>query len=210
MKREILAAIITVLMVGGIGVGYYLYQTLANPTPGVVQTTYAATNPNLGIHLSLSLNGTTARLGGRISFQAFVYNDLGRENNVTASSDWTIPRLIMDPCGPVDSPVAVVTIRGHFDEANVSSAPTPEFGVGCTTVAGGISGYSFQAYGDQAYVIGVNQECVPTGCMMGIGFSGTIFGYLSDGQTSPFVHGAYTVVAEDEWGDMAMAPFTVS
>jgi hypothetical protein len=115
----------------------------------------------------------------------------------------------MDPCGPVDAPVATVTIPGHFDIANISSATTPEFGVGCTTVEGGVKGYSFQPYSDQASVIGGSQGCIPPGCMMGIGHSGTIVGYLSNGQATAFVHGVYTVVAEDEWGDIALVSFTV-
>lgn len=203
--------IIAALVITGLGGGFYLYQTSGPPASEGVQTTYTATNSALGIHLSVSLNATAIQHGGRIGFQAFVYNDLGKENNVSASSDWSLPRLIMNPCGPVDSPVAVVTIPGHYDGANLSSAPTPEFGVGCTTMTGGISGYSFQAYSDSAYVIGGNMGCEPSPClpMMDIGSSGTIVGYLSGGQASPFVHGAYTVVVEDEWGDTAVASFTV-
>ena len=177
---------------------------------GVSQTTYTASNSNLGIDLSFSLNATATQPGGRVDFQAFVYNELGRENNVSASSIWSIPRLIMDPCGPVDSPVAVVTIPGHYDEENLSSAPTPEYGAGCTTVEGGIRSYSFQPYSDYAYVIGGSERCIPSPCLMGIGYSGTFVGYVNNGQASPFVRGVYTVVAEDEWGDVALASFTVS
>lgn len=199
--------LIAALDVAGLGGGFYLYQTSGPPTSGSVRTTYTATNPVLGIHLSVSLNATSIQPGGRVGFQAFVYNDRGKENNVSASSDWSLPRLIMNPCGPVDAPVAVATIPGHYDEANVSSAPTPEFGVGCTTVSGGITGYSFQAYSDMAYVIGGNQQCEPFPCLpqMEIGSSGTVVGYLGNGQASPFIHGVYTIVVEDEWGDMAVA-----
>jgi hypothetical protein len=213
VKQELVALVITALILGGLGVGYYVYQNSgpSNPccTTAVSPTIYTASNPNLEIHLSLALNATAIQPGGRIGFQAFVYNDLGRENNVSASSDWSMPRLIMDPCGPVDSPVAVVTIPGHYDEANISSAPSPEFGVGCSTVEGGVKYYSFQPYSNMASVIGGSQGCIPSPCMMDVGSSGTSIGYLNNGQASPFVHGVYTIVVEDEWGDMAVASFTV-
>jgi len=209
MKQAVLASLVAGLVIVGLGVAYF-YETSGHPNTGTNSTTYTASNPNLGIHLSFSLNATATKPGGRIGFQAFVYNDLGRENNVSASSNWSIPRLVMDPCGPVDSPVAVVTIPGHYDEANLSSAPSPEFGFGCTTVEGGVKNYSFQPYSDMAYVIGGSQGCAPSLCRMGVGYTGTVFGYLNNGQASPFMRGVYTVVAEDEWGDLALAPLTVT
>lgn len=208
MKEAVLASIIVVLVIAGLGVSYYLNGPSSPPTSCC--TTSTATNPELGIQLTLSLNATATRPGGHIGFQAFIRNDLGSENNVSASNGWSIPRLI-SPCSPVGLPFAVVTISGHYEETNVSSAPTPQPGVDCTTTAGRVTGYSFQANSSSAYVIRDGQFCGPPPCvpMMVIGTSGVIVGYMSNGQASPFVRGSYTVVVEDEWGDMALASFTV-
>jgi hypothetical protein len=212
LKREILALVVAVLVVGGLGVGYY-YQTSRHPNTGVAQTTYTASNPNLGIRLTISLNASTIRVGEEVNYSASVENTRSSENNVSSASNWAVPGLIFTACAsPTDSPIAYAILRGYYVSGNISKAPSVNYGMMCTTVSGGVTVYSFQATSDRASVIG---DCNPNPC-----FTRPVSTWrpLSEYPTGVgaevswvgFTKGAYTVVAEDEWGDIALASFTVT
>jgi hypothetical protein len=212
LKREVLALVVAVLVVGSLG-GYYFYQTSGHPNTGIARTTYTASNPNLGIRLTISLNATTIRIGGTINYSASVYNTRPSQNNVSSASNWAIPRLISTACGtsPTDSPIAYAIMRGHYESGNISKAPSINSGMMCTTVMGGVKVYSFQPTSDVASVIG---DCNPNPCFTRPVSTWRPFSqYPGGGGPEPwanFTTGVYTVVAEDEWGDLAMASFTVA
>ncbi len=200
-----------VLVVGGLGVGYYVSQTSGHPNTGVAQTTYTATNPNLGIRLTISLNASNIRVGGAVNYSASVYNTRPSENNVSSASSWAIPGLIDTATGPTDSPIAYAIMPGYYVSSNISKAPSIDYGMCCSTVMGGVAVYSFQAMSDKASVIG---NCNPNPC-----FTRPVSTWRSLSQYptgvgggvhwESFTAGVYTVVAEDEWGDVALASFTV-
>jgi hypothetical protein len=211
MRNGAIATMLVVVVVGGLGVGYYFYQASGLPNTGVASTTYVASNPDLGIRLVISLNTSTTHVGGSVNYTASVYNTRQSENNVSSASDWAIPRLISTPCGPSDSPIAYAIMQGYYVSGNISKAPRVNYGMMCTTVMGGVTVYSFQPSSDIASVVG---NCSPNPCFTGPLSTWRPFDqYPSGGAAEPwakFTAGAYTVVAEDEWGDLALASFTVT
>lgn len=203
-----------VLVIGGLGVGYYyFYQASGHPNTGVASTIYTASNPSLGIRLTISLNAATTHVGGTINYSASVYNTRPSQNNVSSASNWAIPRLISTACGtsPTDSPIAYAIMRGRYDSDNISKAPSINYGMMCSTVMGGVKVYSFQPTSEVASVIG---DCNPNPCFTKPvstwrEFSGYPSG-VAEVNWVKFTAGVYTVVAEDEWGDIALASFTVT
>lgn len=207
---------VAALVVGGLSVGYYFYQTLGQPIlcchTTVNSPAYTASNPNLGIRLTISLNGSTIQVGESVNYTASVFNTRSSENNVSSASNWAIPRLVSTACGPTDSPIAYAILPGHYVPGNISKAPSIDYGVMCSTVMGGVSVYSFQPTSDAASVFG---NCSPNPCFTKpVSTWRTIGGYPSgvgsEGSWVNFKAGAYAVVAEDEWGDIALASFTVT
>jgi hypothetical protein len=207
----VLALVVAVVVFGGLGAAYYLYQPPVNT--GVNSTIYVASNPNLGIRLTISLNATRIHIGGTVNYSASVFNMRPSENNVSSASNWAIPRLISTACGtsPTDSPIAYAILPGYYVPDNISKAPSVNNGMMCTTVLGGVTTYSFQPSSDIASVIG---NCSPNPCFTKPISTWRPFSqYSSGGGAEPFVNftpGAYTVVAEDEWGDIALVSFMVT
>jgi len=214
LKQEVLALVVAMLVIGGLGVAYS-YYSLQNPLgTTTLRTAYSATNPNLGIRLIMSLNASTIHVGGTVNYSARADNTRPSENNVSSASNWAIPRLISTACGtsPTDSPIAYAIVPGYYVSDNISKAPSINYGMMCTTVMGGVTAYSFQPSSDIASVIG---NCNPNPCFTipvstWRPFSGYPSGVGSDVNWVNFKAGVYTVVAEDEWGDIAMASFTVT
>ncbi|HEV2226236.1 MAG TPA: hypothetical protein VGR56_05455 [Nitrososphaerales archaeon] len=215
MKREVLTLVVAVLVVGGLGVGYYFYQPPGHPSTGVSQTTYTASNPNLGIRLTIWLNASAIHVGGAVNYSASVYNTRPSENNVSSASNWAIPGLIYTATGATDSPIAYAVMPGYYVSNNISKAPSIDYGMCCTTVMGGVTMYSFQPTSDIASVYASVAHCNSNPCFTRpvstwrllsqyqIGVGGGVH-WVS------FTAGVYTVVAEDEWGDFALASFTVA
>jgi len=185
--------------------------TNSSTSGGAAQTTYSASNPTLGIRLTISLNASTIPAGGAVNYSASVYNTRPSENNVSSASNWAIPGLIVTAAGPTDSPIAYAVMPGYYVSGNISKAPSIDYGMCCTTVMGGITTYSFQAMSDKASVFGIGNcnpcftKPVSTWRLLSEYFTGVGIG----AHGVSFAAGVYTVVAEDEWGDVALASFTV-
>jgi hypothetical protein len=114
---------------------------------------------------------------------------------------------VIDGAGPTDSPIAYAVVQGFYTSANISSAPTVEYGPGGTTVMQGIKSYAFQPKSDVASVMG---PCGPDACFTkSMSSSGFFNGYWSRQQILAFTPGTYTVVVADEWGQVATSSFTV-
>ena len=212
MRNGAIAIVLVVLVLGGLGVGYYLYQTSSLPTTGANSPTYTASNPDLGIRLTVSLNASTIQVGGSVNYTASVFNTRHSVNNVSSASNWAIPGLIMTATGPTDSPIAYAVMPGHYVSGNISKAPSIDYGICCTTVMGGITVYSFRPISDIASVIG---SCNPNPCFTRPvstwrPFDSYPSGVGAEVQWVKFTAGVCTVVAEDEWGDVALVSFTVT
>jgi len=186
-------------------------QTTTSFSTFVNSTTYAVENPTLGLRLIVSLNASTVPIGGAVNYSASVYNTRPSMNNVSYASNWAIPDLIETATGPTDSPIAYAVMPGYYVSSNISKAPSIDYGICCTTVQGGLTVYSFQPTSDVASVFG---SCSHDPCFTR---SVSTWRLLSEYPTGvgaavhwvSFTAGVYTVVAEDEWGDIALASFTV-
>jgi len=212
MRNVVVASVLVVLVVGSLGVGYFFYQGSGHPNKGVSPTTYTASNPSLGIRLVISLNTSTIHSSDTVNYSASVYNTRPSVNNVYSASNWAMPSLIMTATGPTDSPIAFAVMPGHYVSGNISEAPSIDYGICCTTVMGGITVYSFQPMSDNASVVG---SCNPNPCFTRPvstwrPFDSYPSGIGAEVQWVKFTTGVYTVVAEDEWGDVALASFTVA
>jgi len=112
----------------------------------------------------------------------------------------------MGPCGPTDSPIAFAVVQGFYTPLNISYARI-QYGMGCTTVMGGVRFYLFQPVSNVVSVFG---SCSPNPCFTKPMISSrSLNGYWSGNQYLSFTPGVYTVAVADEWGDFEVAHFTV-
>jgi len=159
-----------------------------------------------GLTLNLSLNASSIPVGHEIAFTTSLFNTRATENNVSSASNWGLPHLVMGPCGPTDSPIAFAVVQGFYTPLTISDARI-QYGMGCTTVMGGVRFYLFQPVSNVASVFG---SCSPNPCFTKpIVSSRSLNGYWSGNQYLSFTPGGYTVVVADEWGDFQVAHFTV-
>src|SRR5579875_3412597 len=127
-------ATVTVVIIISATVGTYVaLNPAAQRTTTTANTSSAFSGSLTGLELRLSLNASTINLGDSISFNATVFNTQATENNLSSISDWTVPQLIIGPCGPTDAPIAFAVIQGYYTQDNVSQAPRVGYGVECTT-----------------------------------------------------------------------------
>ena len=185
--------------------------SLAASTSTVTSTTTVSsciTASAAALTLSLSLTSSSIIAGNGIGFNASLFNTSCGENDVPSASNWGVPELVIGPAGPTASPIAFAVVPGFYTSANISSAPTIQYGVFGTTVQQGIKSYAFQPRSDVASVMicGAN-PCFTNTKSMSI--SGGFNGYWSKQEILAFTPGTYTVVVADQWGHVATASFTV-
>ena len=206
---------VAALVIGSLGAGYYFYRA-SGPTTAVNSTAYTASNQNLGIRLVVSLNASTIHVGDAVNYTASVYNTRSSVNNVSSASNWAMPGLIMTACGPTDSPIAYAIVPGYYVPGNISKAPSVNYGMMCTTVMGGVMIYSFQPSSNIASVYASSvTHCNSNPCFTRPVSTERVFSAYPNGVGAEanwvnFTTGVYTVVAQDEWGDIALASFMVT
>ncbi|MDE1853741.1 MAG: hypothetical protein KGI38_08345 [Thaumarchaeota archaeon] len=162
----------------------------------------------------LSLNATRMVSGHYISIRALINNTLPLILSVNGSSDLPWSHL----GGPCLAYAGIAILRGHYTQTNFT-AGTPlqlyPFGLIIPCLETQSDHYVFQPLSDQALL---GNGAIFT---MGDGFGGT--GYYAPGQTcdptvafcgnekvTPFEPGTCTVVAGDEWGQLALGYFQVT
>ena len=159
-----------------------------------------------GLTLNLSLNASSIRAGHEIAFTASLFNTRTTAYNLSSASNWALPYLVIGPCGPTDSPIAFAVVQGFYTPLNISYARV-QYGIGCSTLMGGIRFYLFQPVSNVVSVFG---SCNPNPCFTEPMISSrSLNGYWSGNQYLSFTSGVYTVVVADEWGDFQVAHFTV-
>ena len=159
-----------------------------------------------GLILNLSLNASSIRVGHEIAFTASLFNPRTTAYNISSASNWALPYLVIGPCGPTDSPIAFAVVQGFYTPLNISYARV-QYGIGCSTLMGGIRFYLFQPVSNVVSVFG---SCSPNPCFTKpMVSSRSLNGYWSGNQYLSFTPGVYTVVVADEWGDFQVAHFTV-
>lgn len=199
------------------------------PTIGITTPSASAINPSNGLRLDLQLSNTTEGINVTVG----MYNTLNRINNVTSASDWAIySNSLIDICNnqvaafavyqgnygagnfTTGSPLAIDNVRGGSTcpvlspsviyslspDSGVASAPAGAFGPSPgsknVTLSYTTSGYSTCGVGTPSF-----EPSDASGlwlCPQDTGF-----------KFNPFPPGTYTVVALDQWGDVAVLYFEV-
>jgi hypothetical protein len=188
------------------------YTVTSEPT----QTATAANDSTDGLQLQLSLNTSSSSANGiTVSVSVDDYNSLASINNLTAADAWplALSGLNGPPCWPGNYPVGLAIAEGYYTSSNVTAAKfldlvNPQAMYGCPAEFAPIVGYLFQPTNDTAAIYGFcgANQCLTEKVSVGV----TADGYWSQGGAlTSFPRGVYTVAAEDEWGHLVLAYFTV-
>lgn len=190
------------------------------------QTAKTVSNPSNGLELRLYLNASSlSATGVNVSLFADVYNPSSSIANVTSADDWVVPLNGSEgvPCGDEGQTVGFAIAEGYYTASNVTAAklldlvnpgityscPAGYFGYGSPTgdlfLPMSDSGTSYGCIGVSPCLAGLNATAtydpVPV----------TITGYWShENAFTSFSGGAYTVLAEDEWGALVLSYIRVS
>jgi hypothetical protein len=188
------------------------------------QTTTIATNPTNGLELRLFLNASSSSPAG-VSIGAFadVYNPSPSTANVTSANDWVLPLGYDDgaPCGNIGQTVGFAIAQGYYTSSNVTAAkplvlvnPAVHYSCALYFGYGSPAGDLFLPMSDS----GTSYDCIGVSpCLTGWNATATfgpspitITGYYLGSTLTSFSGGTYTVLAEDEWGALALAYFHAS
>jgi predicted secreted protein len=180
--------------------------TQVNITEGLTLTNQSAG----GLMVRLELNSPRITSGATVGISVSDYNPSPSVLNLSEESAWALDGLSTGACPSLLYPFGIAIFQGRYTDANVSLAlPLRIFPVvPCPMLVRYITGYQFQPTSDNATVLpGTGKVPMATG----VSVSGTYYtgGNQPNGLT-PFSPGTYTVVAGDEWGNLALAYFIVA
>lgn len=196
---------------------------------GVAVASASAVNPSNGLRLYLELSNTTQGINVTVG----VRNTLAKTDNVTSANDWaTYSNSLIDICDnqmaafavyqggygagnlTAGSPLAIYNVRGAASCPALSSSVVYSFGPDS-----GVASVSPGAFASGPSTMNVTLSYAATGyytCSAGA------LSFKSDGASglwscpaggsydfNPFPPGTYTVVAFDQWGDVATLHFEV-
>ncbi len=180
--------------------------TQVNITEGFTLTNQSAG----GLLVRLELNSSRIASGATVGINVSDYNPSPMELNLSKEAAWALDGLSTGGCPSLYYPFGIAVFQGRYTSANVSQAvPLRIFPVvACPMLVRYITGYLFQPMSDNATVLpGTGEVPMATG----VSVSGT---YNTTGnqlnRLTPFTPGTYTVVAGDEWGNLAFAYFVVA
>jgi len=197
-------------------------SSVSSTTSGdTTQTRATVTDSIDNMELRLSLN--TSSSSSEVNMSIFVdeYNPRASTNNVTAANDWFAPLNYLDgaPCGDDGPTVGFAIAQGYYNSSNATAAKfldlvNPGVTYNCPLYLGygNPTGFIFQPMSDMAASYGCNQQrCMSGSVSTGTSGWGAVTGYWNQGGAFvSFPRGTYTVLGEDEWGNSALAYFTVS
>jgi len=182
------------------------------PTYSMIETNVSAINSTLGLSLQLFAAPSNGSLDN-LSISTEVVGARNVSTNVTVDNDWPSVANSFGICGaPEQIGVGFGIFQGYYDQSNYTNA-TPLYlyniseTYSCTTVTYGNFTYSFQPHSYVAELVNFSvphyNESIYTG--------GLVAGYWQLGGTyQVFPAGNYTIMAADEWGQVAFLYFTVT
>ncbi len=194
----------------------------AHPSPTSNSTgTATATDRGLGIELVLSVTPSQGPRATSFEVNATVWNTLSRPNNVTGVGDYH--GVQVNPlCNT--GPVTFEVLRGYYTLANFTAGDVLGIhgvqNMMCTVPTSALSYYVFQPNSDR--FAGPSPQVQMTGAQSGAAAGAVTSRAATAGMSlvnvyssgfanpEPFPAGAYTVVAADNWGQLAAAHFTVT
>lgn len=239
MRREGLAALVAILVVASLGIGYLsgtstrATETMTSVststvtstatsvstetsvfTHGILVPTSSASTLNPLTGLSLDLNLST-NANGQVVVTAYEFNTLDRVNNVSLADSWPTNTTYLfqwfrwaqysDYCTLGDYLAGYEVLQGNYELNNFTSGTSvwlqPFAGLsGCGELECPTpTYYTFAPLSEADAVSGT--------------FVGSWTGpplYNGTPAYSPFASGSYTVVASDEWGQVAILHFIVA
>ena len=192
------------------------YTVTGEPTYTTTEVSDSTNSLQLRLLLSISSSWSS---GVTVNATVDDYNTLASTNNVTVANEWVVALSGMNglPCWQNSYPVGIAIARGYYTASNVTSAnfldlvnPNATFACpGYFSAFGDVAGYVFQPMSDMAASYGcvAVRPCLTQEVSTGV----TVTGYWGQSGTfTYFPRGTYTVLAEDEWGNLAIAYFTVA
>lgn len=229
-RRAIGTTLIVVPIIIVVTIGAVAFVTIDSPS-GLSGTTSSTTSPDSqrtavtsstgdsisssastnGLRLVLNISQSSIIEGGGVSIQASIFNTLPTRVNLAASNGMS---LSLGPCS--QSPLGVDIAEGNYDAANLSEATFlnlyepgpyfcgPEFFVSAWSFApmsDNVTAVSLQPVGPGNATVGENMSTAPAAANL------YYTGYWTGESFSSFSPGAYTLVAEDEWGQVAVLHF---
>jgi hypothetical protein len=172
---------------------------------------FALTNQSAGgLIIRSELNSSRIASGATVGITVSDYNPSSMELNLSKESVWAVDGLSTGGCPSLYFPFGIAVYQGRYTSANLSQAvPLQIFpATPCPMLVRYITGYLFQPTSDNATVL-PGSGAVPMA--MGVSVSGTYNATGNHyGQLTTFTPGTYTVVAGDEWGNLAFAYFIVT
>ncbi len=175
------------------------------PWPIVVRDyPLARLDPETSLSLYLNL---TANSNGTITLSAYDFNTLDRPNNITTASHWPVPPFT---CGLVGYRV----YQGYYSTSNYTKGK-PLVTAGNVPTCNPTSYFIFNPLSSEG-ILHAPPSAVNT-MPLNASISETLSGYWIGGNSMnaqtvlvPFpVGNDYTVAAEDEWGNIVIAHFSV-
>jgi hypothetical protein len=227
MRKEGLAALVAILVVASLGIGYLsgndtratetmtsvsTYTVTSTTTSTSIETSVlthgilvpvsSASAPDATTGLSLNLNLSTS-YNGWVILTVYEFNTLDRTNNVSAAGSWpsnaSLFQWVQELYEANVGMAGYEILQGNYGVSNFTQGtalwlqPPPSLLGCCGLGEGSPTSYAFQPL-SEANVL-----------------SGSYAGYFVGGSTyTPFSPGTYTVLAGDEWGDVAILHFTVA
>lgn len=164
----------------------------------------SASNPSLGLTLRLAISVSAT---GALVVTENDTNTQNNPNNVTAAADWAImPGATgTDPCGSIDGfPIDYAIASGDYGPNNYTSAvPLTMWSTVVPIFCPRSQQYAyflFSPLSDNTSSVRVSGNDSETGYWTG---------QASTAVFHPFPPGSYTVIGEDEWGDLLFLHFSV-
>ena len=198
------AVSILAVVVGAVSVAVPLWRS-----PGSITNTQTTTDKSLGISLALSVTPQSGPSGTTFQINATVLNSLARVNNVTGVNDY---RGVEGNPVCNFAPVAFEVLQGSYTASNFASGTAVNIhGVQnymCLIGASDLKSYAFQPNSDVFSGTADGGAPITRAAHASVDVSHQWSKDLTS--SGPLAPGVYTVVAADNWGQLAVVHFTVS
>ena len=173
-----------------------------NPVHEQFVASSSVTSP-YGFTLNLGLNTTAVPSGGAVSISAWLNSTSPQIESVSAISSWPIgPAGLWTKTCTAGWPLGVGVLEGYFDSSNYTEGALVQIPgplINCPNEAPVPTSFILQPFNSNALVESGGSAKMES-----------LQSALTYAPRSPILqqHGAFTVVAIDEWGDVAVVHFT--
>jgi hypothetical protein len=202
-NAKIIAIIFIPIIVIGLVFGVYL--SLNERSSNGVGSNTSTTGQN-GLELELGISRTSLLPGDTFSINVSEYNTLNGMNNVSTATNWPMNDLQLGSCGHSIYPFGIAIFGGVYAANNISEATQLQVfpDLPCPLFLRLVTGYLFEPVNDSATILPGNTTLVSLDMQI------SLRGFYSNGTQRSFPTGEYTVLAGDEWGDVAFQYFSVN